>query len=157
MMAGNFVYCWWSFQMLAPRILNKVLSSRETQLEGCYCLSCCGGYYGKVSLCFKIGIGYVPPPHQPRTKWDTRSNFKQITAGLNSKFSFWYIGCLTKSKESSIAYDLPIAGRMTDGFMSFPRVLYEVKCKQHRRGFEHGSPIPFTMTITAMLYLLAFH
>ena len=34
--------------------------------------------------------------------------FKQGTTGLNSEFSFSYSGCLTKAKEPSLPYNLPI-------------------------------------------------
>ena len=33
------------------------------------------------------------------------------TAGLNLEFSFSYTSCLTKAKEPSLPYYLPIAGR----------------------------------------------
>ena len=33
-------------------------------------------------------------------------------AGLNSEFSFFYNGCLTKTKELKMPYNLPRAGRV---------------------------------------------
>ena len=50
------------------------------------------------------------------------SIFKQSTAGLNSAFSFFYTGCLTKAKEPSLLNYLPIARGWTDRFMPLPKV-----------------------------------
>ena len=36
--------------------------------------------------------------------------FRRSLKGLNSEFSFCYTGCLTKAKEPSLPYYLPIAG-----------------------------------------------
>ena len=44
----------------------------------------------------------MSPPWTVCDKWNK--------AGLNSEFSFSEIGCLIKSKESSLHYYLPIAG-----------------------------------------------
>ena len=49
--------------------------------------------------------------------------FKQSLTGLNSEFSFSYTSCLTKAKEPSLSYYLPIAGGRIIGFIPFPRVL----------------------------------
>ena len=54
---------------------------------------------------------------------NTRSIFKWSTAGSNSVFSFSQISCLTKAKEPSLPYYLPIAGEKTDGFLFFQRSL----------------------------------
>ena len=53
---------------------------------------------------------------------DTRPIFKWHKTGLNSEFSFSYIGYLTKVKERSLSYYLPIAGARKDRFMPFSRV-----------------------------------
>ena len=50
----------------------------------------------------------------------TRSIFQQSTAGLNSKFTF-YIGCLTKAKETSLIYYFSRTGGRTDGFIPLAR------------------------------------
>ena len=55
--------------------------------------------------------------------YDTRSFFKQSLTGLNSEFSFFKTSCLTKAKEPSMSYYLPIAGGRIIGFIPFPRVL----------------------------------
>ena len=49
--------------------------------------------------------------------------FKWSLTGLNSEFSFSETSCLTKAKESSLSYYLPIAGGRIIGFIPFPRVL----------------------------------
>ena len=54
---------------------------------------------------------------------DTRSIFKQILTGLNSEFSFSKISCLTKVKEPSLPYYLPIAEGWLIEFIHFPKVL----------------------------------
>ena len=51
----------------------------------------------------------IYPTPQPEAGCDTRSIFKLVKASLNSKFSFPNTGCLTKAKESSLSYYLPIA------------------------------------------------
>ena len=48
---------------------------------------------------------------------------KQSAAGLNSEFSFAEAGYVSKAKETSLPYYLPITGGRTYGFMSFPREL----------------------------------
>ena len=55
--------------------------------------------------------------------YDTKSIFKQSLTGLNSEFSFSYIGCHTKAEEHSLTYYLPIAEGRIIGFIPFPRVL----------------------------------
>ena len=52
---------------------------------------------------------YLPNP-SARTGYDTRSIFKRSLTGLNSEFSFSLTSCLTKAKEPSLSYYLPIAG-----------------------------------------------
>ena len=54
---------------------------------------------------------------------DTMSNFKRSLTGLNSEFSFSQTSCLTKAKEPSLPYYLPIAGGRIIRFIPFPRVL----------------------------------
>ena len=53
------------------------------------------------------------------TTYPTRSIFKRSTAGLNSSFSFFYIGCLTKAKEPSLSYYLPIAREDNGWILAF--------------------------------------
>ena len=45
---------------------------------------------------------------------------KRSTIEWNSEFSFSKTCCLTKTKEPSLANNLPIIGRRTDGFIAFP-------------------------------------
>ena len=59
---------------------------------------------------------YLSTPH-------TRSIFKWSLTGLNSEFSFSKTSSLTKAKEPSLPYYLPIAGGRIIGFIPFPRVL----------------------------------
>ena len=56
---------------------------------------------------------------------DTKSIFKQSTAGLNSLFFISQTDCLTKAKEPSLPNYLPIDGRETrlNGFIPFSRAL----------------------------------
>ena len=49
--------------------------------------------------------------------------FKRSLTGLNSEFSFSKTSRLTKAKEPSLPYYLPIAGGRIIGFIPFPRVL----------------------------------
>ena len=53
--------------------------------------------------------------------WHKVNFFKRSLTGLNSKFSFSY--CLTKTKEPSLPYYLPISGGKLIGFIPFPVVL----------------------------------
>ena len=48
-------------------------------------------------------------PHYQKAECDIRSIFNQSKASLNSAFSFSQTGCLTKAKEPSVPYYLPIA------------------------------------------------
>ena len=57
----------------------------------------------------------------------TRSVFKRIITDLSSEFSFSSTCCLTKDKELSLHYCLPIVGARIIGFIPFPRVL--VQCE----------------------------
>ena len=68
------------------------------------------------------------------------SIFKQSLAGLSSEFSFSKAGCLTKTKEISLPYYLPIAGGRIIGFIPLQGVL--VLCNQPRPGFELVSLCP---------------
>ena len=67
-------------------------------------------------------LSYLPKP-SARAGYDTGSIFKRSLTGLNSEFSFSLTSCLTKAKEPSLSYYLPIAGRRMIGFIPFPRVL----------------------------------
>ena len=51
-----------------------------------------------------------------------RCNTRSILTGLNSEFSFSQTGCLTKAKEPSLPYYLPIVVERRIGFMPFLRV-----------------------------------
>ena len=73
----------------------------------------------------------------------TRSILKWSLTGLNSEFSLSLTGCLTKGKEPSLLYYLPIAGGRIIEFIPFPKVLGHMKCNQPCPGFELGSPCPF--------------
>ena len=55
--------------------------------------------------------------------WHKVNFFKRSLTGLNSEFSFSETSCLTKAKEPSLPYYLPIAGGRIIGFIPFPRVL----------------------------------
>ena len=66
---------------------------------------------------------YLPKRPPPRAGWDKFFLKKQNTAGLNSEFSFSYIGRQTMAKGFSLPYYLSIAGERTDKFISFPRAL----------------------------------
>ena len=57
------------------------------------------------------------------TGHDTRPIFKQSLTGLNSEFSLSQISCLSKAKQPSLLYYLPIAAKRIIGFMPFLRVL----------------------------------
>ena len=52
-----------------------------------------------------------------------RSIFKQGLTGLNSEFSISKTGCLTKSKELQLPYNLPITVVRIIEFITFPRAL----------------------------------
>ena len=60
----------------------------------------------------------IYPTALPQAGFDTRSIFEQSTANLNSEFSI-QISCLTKAKELSLSYYLPITGGRRDGFTPF--------------------------------------
>ena len=49
--------------------------------------------------------------------------FKQSKTGLNSDFSFFQTGCLTKAIELSLFNYLPIAEERKDGFIPFSEAL----------------------------------
>ena len=69
----------------------------------------CNNYY-KIEVCI----------YQPLC---TRSIFKLSLTGLNSKFSFSYTGCQTKTREASLSYYLHIAGGRIIEFIPFIRIL----------------------------------
>ena len=70
-----------------------------------------------------VGVYMYSPNPSARVGYDTRSIFKRSLMGLNSEFSFSQTSCLTKAKEHSLSYYLPIAGGRIIGFIDFPRVL----------------------------------
>ena len=70
-------------------------------------------------------IKCICPTFLPWTGWDIRSIFKQSKAGLDLEFFFSKISCLTKAKESSLPYYLPMDGGRRDGFMLFFKVLMQ--------------------------------
>ena len=73
-------------------------------------------------------------------------SFKQSLINLNTDLSFSWTGCLTKVKESSLPYYLPIAWENL-WIHTFPREYHRyVKCKQFRPGFELVSPCQFPTT-----------
>ena len=51
--------------------------------------------------------------------FEPRSIFKPSKAGLNLKFSFSLIDCLSKAKEFSMTYYLTIVGGRREGFMPY--------------------------------------
>ena len=64
------------------------------------------------------------PTPQPLAGYNTRSIYKQSTAGLNSEFSFSHPGCLTKAKEPRFSNHLTIAEGRTSEFMPFRFILF---------------------------------
>ena len=74
------------------------------------------------SVKFNMKILVLTDP-STRTGSDIRSILTQSITGLSPDFSFSLTGCLTKVKESSLPYYLPIGGRRITGFIPFPRVL----------------------------------
>ena len=65
---------------------------------------------------------YLPTPSlgQDMTQGQFLSG---VLTGLNSEFSFSWTSCITKAKELSLPYYLPISAGRIIGFISFPRVL----------------------------------
>ena len=63
---------------------------------------------------------YLPTP--PLGQDMTQGQSLSLT-GLNLEFPFSWISCLTKAEETSLPYNLPIAGGRIIGFISFARVL----------------------------------
>ena len=57
----------------------------------------------------RIFYVYIYTASSPKAECITRSIFWQSKFGLNSHFSFSYIDCQNKAKESSLPYYLPIA------------------------------------------------
>ena len=72
-----------------------------------------------------------------RAGYDTKSIFKRSLTGLNSQFSFSKTSCLSKAKQRSLPYYLPIAGGRIIGFI--PNL--------SRLGFELESSCPFPTMI----------
>ena len=70
-------------------------------------------------------IYLTPPLGQDMTQ---DQFFKRSFTGMKTEFSFALTSCLTKAKEPSRPYYLPLAGGRIIGFIAFPRVLvlYEV-------------------------------
>ena len=64
-----------------------------------------------------------------RAGYDTRSIFMRSLTGLNLEYSFSKTSCLTKAKDPSLSYYLPIAGGRIIGFIPLQRVLvlYEMQ------------------------------
>ena len=52
---------------------------------------------------------YLSNPSATNRIWHTVNSFKQSKSGLNLEFSFSLTGYLTKAKESSLSYYLPIS------------------------------------------------
>ena len=61
------------------------------------------------------------PTLPPWIGCDTRSILKLSRAGLNSEFSISQSGCLSKAKNPSLPFYLPIAGGRQEQFESFLR------------------------------------
>ena len=53
----------------------------------------------------------------------TKLNFKPSLTRFKTEFSFFWTGCLTKGKEHSLFYYLPITAERIIRFMLFPRIL----------------------------------
>ena len=72
-------------------------------------------------LAYLALYGFIQPLCRIQHKWST--------TGLNTEFSFSWIGCHSKVKEPALSYHLPIAG-----FIPFPRVLalYEIQTASSR-------------------------
>ena len=90
-----------------------------------------------------VYLSIFPNP-SARARYDTRSIFKRSLTGLNSEFSFSHTSCLTKAKELSLPYYLPIAGGRIIGFIPFPRVL--VLCEMQSVSSRIWTPV--TMSIS---------
>ena len=89
---------------------------------------------------------YLPtPPHRQNVVIQGQF-FQQTLTGFNSEFSFFKSSCLTKAKEPSLFYYLPIAWGRKVGFLPFPRVLTPCEMQCHW-GFELVSLRPFLMTL----------
>ena len=89
---------------------------------------------------------FTNPP--TRAEYDTGSIFQQSLTGLNSEFSLSFTSRLTKAKEISLPYYLPIAGGRIIGYIPFPRVLVLCEMQSSRLGFELVSPCPIPKRIT---------
>ena len=65
---------------------------------------------------------YLPTPSH-RQKVTSGQFLSGVFIGLNSEFSFSLTGCVTKVKEPSLPYYLPIDEGRIIGLIPFPRVL----------------------------------
>ena len=79
--------------------------------------------------------------------YDTRSISKQSLTSWNLEFSFSWTGCLTKAKEPSLPYYLPIAGGRGIGFIPFlgyeSKVIWFGLVLWHINHWELLMPNPF--------------
>ena len=60
---------------------------------------------------------------------DVRSIFKRGLTGLGSEFCVFLTGCLTKAKELSLRYYLPLVGGRLIGFIPSPKVFVQCELK----------------------------
>ena len=83
-----------------------------------------------------------------RAGCDTRSISKWCLTGLNSEFSFSYIGCRSKSKKKNqFLLSIPSKRENLGSCLSLVH-LCNGKYKQPSPGFEFGSLCPFPTTVT---------
>ena len=68
---------------------------------------------------------------------------------MKSELSFFKIGCLTKAKEPSLAYNLLIDGGRTDGFMPFPNSI-STKWNANSLVQDLNLDCPFPITLFIM-------
>ena len=79
-------------------------------------------YFWNKSSKIRILLYHIYQPFRSGSIWH-KVIFKRSLTGLKSEFSFSLTSCLTKAKEPSLPYYLPIAGGRIIGFIPFPRVL----------------------------------
>ena len=73
-----------------------------------------------------------------------RSQFiKRSLTVFSSAFSFFYTDCLTKAKEPSLPYFLPISGDRIIEHILFHRVFCHVRFNRPRPGFDLVLPCPY--------------
>ena len=70
--------------------------------------------------------GVFTLPHHQKQDMTQGQVLSEVKTGLNSKFSFFWTGCLTEAKELSLSFYVPIAGGRTDWFMSLPREISKI-------------------------------